>query len=518
MWTEEDIQKDATEIQSSIHALARDYNAQSTRTMRSRITENKENTTGFFRHFYETLRKAEYDIYRQFAAISEPDTNISKYLTHEFTEIKNSANDLPHPRILSELQRDYDRRIGRHHTTDTDSENNRYIPYKVYSYIREKSEYCIRFKAHINGRVVSLYFITFPESHISICSKIGKSSSSSSSSSSSYLCAAEIAVFQLYAYKVFSWISMVGRMANKECSEKLDVYFYMTPFKKERPHHSGDDNLSAIHVNTGLTRNCETHGEIIVYRSEEWFKVFIHESMHNFNMDFIDLDLREANERLRTTFCIPHGDILLFESYTEAWARIINIMIDTYFHKEPVSASVSATASAHSSDNRTQFIRVVREKLTNNALFHIYQAVKVLDIMNLKYSEITVLSAENMEVCRKRYKEETNVYAYYILGGILSAYALPFVCWCCDNNKGRGHGHGHGHGRDGIQAIRFSRSNENLNRFVDFICRAARDPVLLNMISFIEMTTASSSSSSSSSSRNTKMSSVLKKTMRMTPE
>ena len=509
MWTEEDIQKDATEIQSSIHALARDYNAQSTRTMRSRITENKENTTGFFKHFYETLRKAEYDIYRQFATItsssssSEPDTNISKYLTHEFTEIKNSANDLPHPRILSELQRDYDRRIGRHHTTDTDSENNRYIPYKVYSYIREKSEYCIRFKAHINGRVVSLYFITFPESHISICSKIG-----SASASSSYLCAAEIAIYQLYAYKVFSWISMVGRMANKECSEKLDVYFYMTPFKKERPHHIGDDNLSAIHVNTGLTRNCETHGEIIVYRSEEWFKVFIHESMHNFNMDFIDLDLREANERLRTTFCIPHGDILLFESYTEAWARIINIMIDTYFHKEPVSAS--ASASAHSSDSRTQFIRVVREKLTNNALFHIYQAVKVLDIMNLKYSEITVLSAENMEVCRKRYREDTNVYAYYILGGILSAYALPFVCWCCDNNKG--HGHGHGHGRDGIQAIRFSRSNENLNRFVDFICRAARDPVLLNTISFIETTT------SSSSSRNTKTSSVLKKTMRMTPE
>ena len=499
MWTEEEIQKDATEIQSSIHALAREYNAQSTRSMRSRITENKENTTGFFRHFYETLRKAEYDIYRQFAAMSEPDANISKYLTHEFTEIKNSANDLPHPRILSELQRDYDKRIGRHHTTDADSENNRYIPYKVYSYIREKSEYCIRFQAHINGRVVSLYFITFPESHIAICSKTKHGQSSSSSSAASYLCAAEIAVYQLYAYKVFIWISMVGRMANKECSEKLDVYFYMTPFKKERPHDrgGGDANLSAIHVNTGLTRNCETHGEIVVYRAEEWLKVFIHESMHNFNMDFIDLDLHEANERLRTTFCIPHGDILLFESYTEAWARIINIMIDAYFNKE-------TTAHVHISETRTHFIRTVREKLTNNALFHTYQTVKVLDIMNLKYSEITVLTDENIEVCRKQYREDTNVYAYYILGGILSAYALPFVCWCCDNNKARGHV------RDGIQAIRFSRSNENLNRFVDFICRAARDPVLLNMISFIE--------TSSSSSRTTKTSSVLKKTMRMTPD
>ena len=505
MWTEDEIQKDATEIQRSIQALTRDYTAQSNHGIRSRITENKENTTGFFRNFYETLRKAEYDIYRQFATIasssssmSEPDPNLSKYLTHEFTEIKNSSNDLPHPRILSELQRDYDRRRG-HNDTDSDTENNRYIPYKVYSYIREKSEYCIRFKANIHGRVVSLYFITFPESHIAICSKI-KHGSLSSSSPSSFLCAAEIAIYQLYAYKVFIWISMVARLANKECSEKLDVYFYMTPFKKERPHHSsggGDDddvNLSAIHVNTGVTRNCETHGEIVLYRAEEWFKVFIHESMHNFNMDFIDVDLREANECLRTTFCIPHDDVLLFESYTEAWARIINIMIDTYFHKETTS---------HIADTRTHFIRKVRDKLANNALFHVYQAVKVLDIMKLKYSEITVLTPENMEVCRKRYKEETNVYAYYIFGGILSAYSLPFICWCCDNNKG--------HVRDGIQAIRFSRSNENLNRFVELICRAARDPVLLNMISFIETTTRSTS-------RNTKMSSVLKKTMRMTPE
>ena len=504
MWTEEEIQKDATEIQSSIQALMRDYTAQSTRSIRSRITENKENTTGFFRNFYETLRKAEYDIYKQFtanASSASPDPNISKSLTHEFTEIKNSANDLPHPRILLELQRDYDRRRGRI-DPNSDTENNRYIPYKVYSYIREKSEYCIRFQANINGRAVSLYFITFPESHIAICSKIKHDSLSSSSSPSSYLCAAEIATYQLYAYKVFIWISMVARMANKECSEKLDVYFYMTPFKKERPPH-GDDNLSAIHVNTGLTRNCETHGEIIVYRAEEWFKVFIHESMHNFNMDFIDLDLREANERLRTAFCIPHDDILLFESYPEAWALIINIMIDTYFNKETTAtATATATTSVHISDTRARFIRVVREKLANNALFHVYQTVKVLDIMKLKYSDITVLSAENMEVCRKRYKEETNVYAYYILGGILSAYALPFICWCYDNNKG--------HDRDGIQAIRFSRSNENLHRFVELICRAARDPVLLNMISFIE--------TSSSSSHNTKTSSVLKKTMRMTPE
>jgi len=498
MWIEEEIQKDANEIDSTIQTLMRDYNAKSTRTVRSKITENKENTTGFLRQFYEAIRKAEYDMYQKFASItasaptSDKASSPGSNLTHEFNEIKNSANDLPHPRILSELQRDYERQVGRHMADNNDTEeneNNRYIPYKVYQYIREKSEYCIRFQAKIGARVISLFFITFPESHISVCGKNG---------SSSYLCAAEIAIYQLYAYKVFIWISMVGQLANKECSEKLDVYFYMTPFKKQRPRHTHDDSdsiLSAIHVNTGVTRNCETHGEIIIYRAEEWFKVFVHESMHNFNMDFIDLDLREANNQLRKTFCIPHGDILLFETYTESWARIINVMFDAYFHKE---------TAAHISDTRTQFIRSVREKLTKNALFHVYQIVKVLDIMKLKYAEITVLTSENMEVCRKRYKEDTNVYAYYILGGILSVYALPFICWCCDNNQRRGH--------EGIQSIRFSRSNANLEHFIDLICRVARDPVLLNMISFIE------TSSSSSSHRTNTMSSVIHKTMRMTPD
>jgi hypothetical protein len=225
---------------------------------------------------------------------------------------------------------------------------------------------------------------------------------------------------------VFIWLSLVTSLADKECSEKsLNVYFYMTPFKKERP--TDDAILSAIHVNTGLTRNCQTHGEIVVYRTEEWFKVFVHESMHNFNMDFIDLDLRVANEQLRRTFCIPHDDILLFETYTETWARIINTMFDTYFHPDQSPAA-----------DRAHFIRTVREKLTTNSVFYAYQVVKVLEIMGLKYANITIQSAENTEVCRKRYAEDTNVYAYYILGGILSVYALPFISWCCAHNRGSG--------------------------------------------------------------------------------
>ena len=478
MWIEEELHKDSTGIQRSIQALTRDYQKQLPRSIRTRLPENKEKTTDFLNHFYDQLRNAEFNVYQKMTTGAGADAAEADEprLAFQLNEIKNSANDLPHPRILSELQRAYDMR--RHGGGGGGDDDDRYIPYKVYAYIREKSEYCIQFQSTINGRAISLYFITFPESHIATCNKnrIGSSSSSAPDS----VCASEIAVYQIYAYKVFMWLSLVTGLADKDCSEKgLNVYFYMTPFKKQRP--ADDAILSAIHVNTGLTRNCETHGEIVVYRAEEWFKVFIHESMHNFNMDFIDLDLKSANEQLRRTFCIPHDDILLFETYTETWARIINTIFNTYFQDD--------TAVTTTTTSRTHFIRTVREKLADNAMFYAYQAVKVLDIMGLKYAHITVQSAENTEVCRKQYTEDTNVYAYYILGGILSVYALPFISWCCENNSG--------------SSIRFSRNDRNLPRFVEFIERAARDPVMLSIISFIE---------TSSSHTNT----VVKNTMRMT--
>ena len=523
-WIEDDIQRDTDKLRKSISEFARDYSKTGTGATgtgaRSVPSENKNATTDFLKQFYGILAENELDLYKQLTATqwkfapttSEPDGNYIDKMTFKISEIKNSVNDLPRPRMLDTLRHQYDSGAGRRSSatsSSSSSEDDRYIPRIVYKYIREKSEYCIRFQTTIHSRAVSLYFITFPESHISVC---GRSVTHlqvqvGGASASSYMCATEIATYQLYAYKVFLWLSIVTSLSSKECSsQSLDVYFYMTPFKKLTPAATSSTPasapLSAIHVNTGLTRNCETNGEIVIYRTEEWFKVFIHESMHNFNMDFIDLDLSAANKRLRETFCIPHDDILLFETYTETWARIINTMIETYF-----DANVRT---------QTEFIRRVRENLSVNALFYAYQAVKVLEVMDLKYAQITVLSPENIEVCRKRYAEETNVYAYYILGGILSVYALPFISWCRENNH-----HSASAGASiprklsSVKCIRFSRDggssdeDSNLIRFVDFIRNAARDSVFLGMVAFCEKKVHAGRSSSSSSS-------VLHNTLRMT--
>lgn len=516
-WIEDDIQRDTDKLRRSISEFAREYHSPRPGAgSGSGPNENKNATNDFLKQFYSIITENELGLYKQLTATqwtTEPDGNYIEKMTFKISEIKNSANDLPRPRILDTLRHQYDAGAGRKAGNDSDDED-RYIPRVVYKYIREKSEYCIRFQTTIHQRAVSLYFITFPESHISVCHRgSGGSgghagvSTASVASASNYMCSTEIAMYQLYAYKVFLWLSIVTALSDKECSGKsLDVYFYMTPFKKLVPgaasfsaSASASAPLSAIHVNTGLTRNCETNGEIVIYRTEEWFKVFIHESMHNFNMDFIDLDLSAANKRLRDTFCIPHDDVLLFETYTETWARIINTMFETYF-------DVNVR-------NQTEFIRHVRENLSVNALFYAYQAVKVLDVMDLKYAQITILSPENMEVCRKRYAEETNVYAYYILGGILSVYALPFISWCRENNHASA-STSMPRKLSSVKCIRFSRDGgssgerSNLIRFVDFICSAARDQVFLGMVAFCEKKVHSAASSSSSE--------VLQTTMRMT--
>lgn len=509
MWIEDDIQRDTLALRKIIGNMSRDFTASPHKRV-SHIPENKDETNAFFKHFYDSIRSTEFEMYKRLAKDAEKDVSkvTESGLAFQLTEIKNSANDLPHPRLLSELRRQYDsvtRRV-RHSAGDDDvdadeeDEKHRFIPYKVYKYIREKSEYCIRFQSKIHGRDISLYFITFPESHISICS------AGTGASASSYLCASEIAVYQLYAYKVFIWISMITSIAEKACSEQsLDVYFYMTPFKKTRPEPRAtgkDAILSAIHVNTGVTRSCETRGEIVVYRTEEWFKVFVHESMHNFNMDFTDVELHPANEQLRKTFCIPHNDILLFESYTETWARIINTMFDAYFQ--------DSASSSHSGDNHAKFIRAVRENLTVNALFYANQAVKVLDFMELKYADILVGPQGDTAVCRKRYTENTNVYAYYIIGGILSVYALPFLSWCIKYNRTRANSvYMTPAPRAYISRIRFSR--EHLSEFIEFISGMARDPLFLSMVSYIEKNGGGGGGGASSTST-----AIMKKTMRMT--
>ena len=451
------------------------------------LRENKAETSDFCSQFYKKITEDELDVYNHITmtqwndrynkknnnktqnqnSLLEPIDNYTSNINFKIERINGSVV-MPRPKILEVLSRNYESSGGRNNT------EYRFIPQIIYTYIRENAEWWLQFKYHVNDRDITLHFITFPDSKISVCS------TQLNNGISGQMCAQEIAIYQTYAYKVFLWLTMISYMADKECSgSSLNVYFYMTPFKKNIPAATPStregDTLSAIHVNTGVTRNCENNGEIVIYRFEEWFKVFVHESMHNFNMDFIDTDLTKMNQRLRDVFFIPNGDILLFESYTETWARIINTMFETYFDPNV--------------RNQTAFVHNVRDKLEQNAIFSTFQLTKVLELMDLKYADITIRSKENEIVCRKQYKEDSNIYAYYIIGGLLSVYALPFISWCIHNNRHTSSSIRNRYRRNHIvDSIRFLNvsNGEMLYKFVDFMKEAARDSQMLSLVAFCE--------------------------------
>ena len=83
---------------------------------------------------------------------------------------------------------------------------------------------------------------------------------------------------------MFVWLYMCYQYSDINCAKTLDIYLFFTPFKKILPSRN-TEILGAEHVNTGFSYQCSPNGEIIIYREEEWMKVFIHETFHAFGFD-----------------------------------------------------------------------------------------------------------------------------------------------------------------------------------------------------------------------------------------
>ena len=92
--------------------------------------------------------------------------------------------------------------------------------------------------------------------------------------------------FNRYVDLIIVWLIMLNTYSGDEIDAKtLYLYFYFTSLPKQIPKVG--ETLDKIHVNTGMTFTHNSNPmEIVIFRREEWFKVFIHESFHNLGMDF----------------------------------------------------------------------------------------------------------------------------------------------------------------------------------------------------------------------------------------
>uniref|UniRef100_A0A6C0B9M4 Uncharacterized protein n=1 Tax=viral metagenome TaxID=1070528 RepID=A0A6C0B9M4_9ZZZZ len=192
---------------------------------------------------------------------------------------------------------------------------------------------------------------------------------------------------------VMTLLRYMLQFPNTLTSVQIDFAFTSVP--KELPKQK-NEVIGPSTLNTGYT----TGNQIVVYREEEWLKVFIHECMHLF---LYDLELRDKPTILYSLFPISK-QINVNESYCELWARILNCCVISVMNHISLEQLLEKEKK-HSSE----------------------QLIKVLRYMKLTYPQLMDKTTD--------YKEETNAFAYLVVPAILIQDPYQFVVWCKQHNE-----------------------------------------------------------------------------------
>ena len=251
-------------------------------------------------------------------------------------------------------------------------------------------------------------------------------------------------------YKMNLWLSIATEQANNECSNKLDIHLFLTDHKKITPEQ--DKPVDRIHANTAFTTSCSQHNRVYIYRKEEWFKVFIHETFHCLGLDFSHMDVRESNMIINNIFSTNIADIRLYESYCETWAETFNIIFIAFF-KTPSKVDYTSMFEL--------FQKMYNEELT----FSIYQMISILRKQNIRYSDM-IHNGGGLS-----YYEKTNAFSYYIIKSINMFHMNHFITWCNKNNK---------------NILNFTDTQDNILKYCDFIKKWHANDNFLNAIAYIE--------------------------------
>ena len=292
--------------------------------------------------------------------------------------------------------------------------SNDHFPQEIRKVIETKTVNKILYYCVLNERKITLTFFTFKNE-------------------------TNFAIYDKYAKQVFMLIAILTHYSSSECSKSLNIFIYLTDFKRIIP----DNNytiLGSYNVNGGFTTTCDKNSEIVVYRKEEWFKVLIHEAFHNLGLDFSKMNTNQFHSKIKQLFPI-NSKFNIFESYCEFWARILN----------------SAFCSYNVIDNKNDkdafktfldfFIQIER-------LFSLFQCNKILKFLGISYQNLYETDNGSHIARENLYKETTNVFAYYIVTAFLLDNYVNVMNWCNKNN---------------LSCFKFNNSQRNLDLFYNLI-------------------------------------------------
>ena len=263
--------------------------------------------------------------------------------------------------------------------------------------------------------------------------------------------------FNKYVDTIVMWLYVINQYASKQCATNLSIYFYFTTLEKTLPT-SNILVLDEINVNTAFTTTCPKDSEIVVFRKEEWFKVFLHETFHNFGLDFSDMNNYDVSKCILELFKV-NSTVNLYESYTEIWAEIMNAVFCSFI-------------SLKDKNNIVLFLSKFDLFINFERTYSLFQLVKILNFMGLSYTDL-YSNSQNSKILRDNlYKEKTNVLSYYVMKTILINNYQSFLLWCNNNNT---------------SLLQFKKTSLNQNEFCELIKKNYKTKTMLEGVNNAEI-------------------------------
>jgi hypothetical protein len=137
-------------------------------------------------------------------------------------------------------------------------------------------------------------------------------------------------------------------------------------------------------------------------------------------LDFSNMsDLEVSRNVVREVFPIQ-SEMQLYEAYTETWASIINTCFCSYFCFDNMG--------------KVTFVSYAEVLLGFESAWRIFQMHKILRFMGLTYSDLFSTSKKAVLARAYLYREDTNVFAYYVITALLLVSYGDFMEWCSTNN------------------------------------------------------------------------------------
>jgi hypothetical protein len=261
-------------------------------------------------------------------------------------------------------------------------------------------------------------------------------------------------IYNKYVDTIILWLYLLNEYASKKCSKTLVIYLYFTSLKKELPN-SKISILNQNNVNTAFTYTCPVDSEIVIFRKEEWFKVLMHETFHNFALDFSHMNTNESTEFILSIFKVK-SEVNLFEAYTEFWAEIMNAALCSFYLAQ--GNSVNYFDSGSQDKERKSFFNAFLIHfdffINFERTYKFFQMVKTLEFMGLTYDDLISSDSTSASLRETLYKEKSNVLSYYVITTILMNNYQGFLSWCDKNN---------------MSLLQFKNTTTNVKEFCKFI-------------------------------------------------